>query len=604
MELLVYIMSFLPTIRDKVKLRYVSRTLRVVSETPSLWSEFVWPLYNCREERSVMSVLQACGDHVKRLTIPEHVTATPTLFQMLSHCNNVIQLNLPPETKIDSEELKTALRYMEHLEKLEVQLSTDIKPLLQIGGLKELTVHVPKQYHSLCTPWVKVWMRKDCVPWNLNLVTEMFGVGEEAEFIQSILRWNFRPLTNYSSHFKLYYRFREPPLNLYPSLPEFQVEFGQTVILPFLKASSFGILGLSADIFTLTNCICDGKTLYKMESESHGVNIVFDNNSNIVLNPMDSLNCVTEFNFIYTELVHSGHLEQLAVACPNLQRLNVENNCNCLSSLQGLRVVAQHCYDLHGLSFKGISVEDIESHLGFWEILSSMKLTHLVIDVCVYYPLFEIDPSYDQQLAGLFQRCSHLEALQLESFYGSEMCEVCDKGEVNWLLLSHVPVLKYCSLAGNQSSVVQDVINNCKLTIFWCNASEFLMISSVSTTNLQQFFIDAEITNIPDIFMDTVSAHGGLIHVVLSVNSVTVQGVTILVTNSPQLLTLHVWSRELVCCKYQIDAVTSKDELKEDLHNRFPNRKLFTIGSFSFDRGFEFVRGTDMFPLWPCYRSF
>ena len=66
-ELLVYIVSFLPTVRGKVKLRYVSRTLQVVSETPSLWSEFVWPLYDRREEHSVMNVLKTCGDYIKRL---------------------------------------------------------------------------------------------------------------------------------------------------------------------------------------------------------------------------------------------------------------------------------------------------------------------------------------------------------------------------------------------------------------------------------------------------------------------------------------------------------------------------------------------------------
>ena len=92
----------------------------------------------------MMNVLKACGSYVKRLAIPEHVTATPMLFQMLSHCNKVVKLNLPPETKIES---KTALQCMELLEKLEVQLSTDIKPLLQFDGLKELTVRVPKQYH-------------------------------------------------------------------------------------------------------------------------------------------------------------------------------------------------------------------------------------------------------------------------------------------------------------------------------------------------------------------------------------------------------------------------------------------------------------------------
>ena len=41
-ELLVYVFSFLPTSRDivrlRVRLRYVSRKIRSISETPSLWN--------------------------------------------------------------------------------------------------------------------------------------------------------------------------------------------------------------------------------------------------------------------------------------------------------------------------------------------------------------------------------------------------------------------------------------------------------------------------------------------------------------------------------------------------------------------------------------
>jgi len=41
-ELLVYIISFLSSISDQIKLRYVSSWLRCVIEgTPSLWKEFV-----------------------------------------------------------------------------------------------------------------------------------------------------------------------------------------------------------------------------------------------------------------------------------------------------------------------------------------------------------------------------------------------------------------------------------------------------------------------------------------------------------------------------------------------------------------------------------
>ena len=40
-ELLVYIFSLLPTSRDIVRLRYVSRKMRSVSETSSLWRNFL-----------------------------------------------------------------------------------------------------------------------------------------------------------------------------------------------------------------------------------------------------------------------------------------------------------------------------------------------------------------------------------------------------------------------------------------------------------------------------------------------------------------------------------------------------------------------------------
>ena len=41
-EIVVYIISFLPMARDVVKLQYVSTTLRAVSKTPSLWSEYLF----------------------------------------------------------------------------------------------------------------------------------------------------------------------------------------------------------------------------------------------------------------------------------------------------------------------------------------------------------------------------------------------------------------------------------------------------------------------------------------------------------------------------------------------------------------------------------
>ena len=600
-ELLIYIISYLPTVDDKMKLRYVSRKLRlVVNETPSLWSEFVLPLYDRRQERSVMNVLRACGDYIKRLALPDHVK-TPTLFQMLSHCSNITSLCLSPAAKLDSVELRIALQYTDHLENLEVQLSTNIKPLLQIVELKDLTVHVPIEHHSLCAPWVQEWMRNKFIPYNLNLVTEMFDIEVEAQFIESFLQWNFTPLTDYTSCFKLYYDMRIPPLNLFPSLPQFQVEFGQAAILPFVKPSRFGILGLSWDIFALTDCVNDSKKVYIMESGSLSVMDVFHRNNSIVLNKVvDNLSFVTEFSFAYSESVKPGHLEQLALACPNLQRLNLQNNFDCLTNLKGLRTIACHCRELCGLNFKYIPVTLVENHLQFWEILSGMKLTHLVIDVCVFYPLTENSTSYDEQLCGFFQKCACLQALQLESFYDDAICEKCANSTVKWSMLSYFTVLTYCRMAGNHPDVMQDIITKCEmLRIFQCDSNVCLTISSVSTTILQQLSISADLTNVPDVFMQTVSAHGGLVHFALAANSVTLEGINTVITNSPKLLTVHIWSRELV---YN-DRVSSKEELREDLQKRFPSRKLFTVGSFNFANFYKDIPGTDMFPLWPIYHS-
>ena len=51
--------------------------------------------------------------------------------------------------------------------------------------------------------------------------------------------------------------------------------------------------------------------------------------------------------------------------------------------------------------------------------------------------------------------------------------------------------------------------------------------------------------------MASISSHGGLVHVVMNVKLVTSEGITALVTNSPNLLTFH--------------AFTDDDPLNQDL---------------------------------------
>ena len=597
-ELLVYIASFLPTIRDKVKLRYVSRSLRAVCATPSLWREFVWPLYDRREKRSVMNVLKVCGHSIKRLAFPDHVTPS-ALIEMLSHCGNVIQLSLPSGTRLNSEELRLAVQHMEHLEKLEVQLSTDIKPLLQIGGLKELTVHVPKQYHSKCVQWIQEWIKKRCIPCSLNLVTKAFDSKLESGFMESLLHRAEFPPQGYTSCFRLYYHF-EIPLNLFPNLPEFQLEIGETVTLPMVKASKFGILDLEHDVSVLTDCVYKGKRFCKLDNRLPVVcmteNFNLQNNKFNYL--VDSLNCVTEFIITLSE-ERCEVLEQLAFACPNLQRLKLQGCSGDTFSLEGLRAIAQHCPDLCGLDLLDIGLdylESVESHLEVWNILSKMKLTHVSMELCFF---FGVDCD-EQKLAHLFQKCSTLQAIQVEIFSGSD-CPTCsEECNANWSLLSHFPALKYCRLFPNNSTIVQDVINNCKeLTILSCTHGfdNHLLLSSVNTSSLQQLSILEGESNVTKIFLETLSAHGGLVYVSFYVNSVSVKGIASLVENSPNLLTCIIIARQLI-----LDDQGTIESLKQKFHRS----KLFNVGRFSvifrsaphdIIRS-DYIPGTNFFPLW------
>ena len=609
-EVLVYIFSFLPTTREKVKMRYVSKRLKLVSETPSLWTEFVWPFYDCREELSVMNVLKACGMHIKRLLFPNHVSP-PLLIQMLSHCSKVTQLCLPPSSMFDSEELVIALEHMAKLEKLEVQLSDDIEPLLEISGLKELTVHVPEEYHSSCAEWVVDWMRNGCVPVNLNLFTARFDeeseTATEASFFQSILRKSYSPLPGYTSYFRLFYKLK-PPLDLFPSLPDFQLEIGQTVTVPSVKPDNFGILGLGK--MMLMERTCNGKLFCKAEHPGCNMyNVSIPMNSTIT-----SLDCITEFNFASSGLVNSGHLEQLANVCRNLQRLNLENNSDCLMRLRGIYMISKRCLGLQGLNLKKIS--SVESHIGLWEILSSMKLTHLAMDVCIFHGPLQFHflsrhRTDDALLIPLFQRFSSLQALDFfnPSFYRSETCKSCEDHagtDTKWSLLSHFPSLKYCRISSMHSNVLQDVINGCKeVTVLSCNSLP-QTVSSVTPTNLQQLYIFfAMTTDIPEIFMETVSAHGGLIHVVLFASSVTVDGIVSLIKNSPKLITLNIYA-ELISNQ---GTASPEDRLKKRLQ-KFSNRKLFNGGCSRFivspstDHSLcEVLTETDLSLLWQFYCS-
>ena len=91
-ELLVYIISCILPVCERVKLRYVSRRLKQVIEgTPTLWKEFVWPYYDSCDECILKELLTVCGQHIKVASFP--YSKIPV--EMLQYCSNIQHLSLP-----------------------------------------------------------------------------------------------------------------------------------------------------------------------------------------------------------------------------------------------------------------------------------------------------------------------------------------------------------------------------------------------------------------------------------------------------------------------------------------------------------------------------
>ena len=105
-------------------------------------------------------------------------------------------------------------------------------------------------------------------------------------------------------------------------------------------------------------------------------------------------------------------------------------------------------------------------------------------------------------------------------------------------------ILRHLSSSCGLPNVAQDVIDNCKelkcFTIkdFTLRAMRGLYITHIY--NLQQYCVHSPCTNVHIDFMTSVSAHGGLVHVVMCVKSLTGKGVTPLV-----LKTLHLCTKTL-----------------------------------------------------------
>jgi len=286
----------------------------------------------------------------------------------------------------------------------------------------------------------------------------------------------------------------------------------------------------------------------------------------------DNLSDVTHVDLHFCISLRSDHLEQLAIACPNLHRFCLYNCFHCLESLQGLQAIASHCHNLQVLDLFGINVSKVEDHVLLWEILSGMKLTRLRVESCILTPKCW----NKRRLIDLYKKCWGITGVE---FIYMSCGHRCFLNKVT-TMLSYFPLLHYCCVipACRLPTIVQDVINSCKeLTSAYFRQHNYpLSLCATHHKNLQKLHIYSPHTDVPDDFITSVSAHGGLVHVVMEVKSLTVEGITSLVRNSPELITLDLLQMSVVD--------VSLDNFNCSLKKMFSRRKLFTKGLYKYTK--------------------
>ena len=402
--------------------------------------------------------------------------------------------------------------------------------------------------------------------------------GSKSYMISKMLKewpeWNNQMPAGHTACFKLYCS-QWAYLSVAPAL---QLDFGQTATYPFVKANDFGLFGFSRDLLLLiTNSTSNGKVVHKASVIKSGYHSF--HTSSLCCN-VSSLSFVTDFTATNCKLL-SDHLEQLSLACPNLEQLNLSGNIRCLESLQGLRSVVDHCHNLQGVNLEQVNFKGNCQEL--WELLSEIKtLNHLRIEIDTMYVRSQ------HSFVELAHKFVCLKQLELACHY-SVTFEAPPSAVV---FLSHLPSLVCCYVDITSLEIVTiivDIITKCKhlkylkhslmkLKILYLPQfkayfrAQFLSVAPNKC--LQYLDIHLPTGVLDEVFMDSVSAHGKLEIVVLHIFSVTEAGIAALIENSPNLCLFKI--EFLQECE-RIQLIALKDMLKK----KFMHRKLFNLDGFT-----------------------
>ena len=636
-EVLLYIVSFLST-RDIAKIRFVSRSMRSISEIPSLWEVFIWSHYAPRDDKLLKHLLRTFGKHIRRFNFSDHI-APSKLQLMLGMCKNVMHLSLPSFTYlVNFDEFKTTVCTLESLQILVISsyISSDMwrndfQRILKLSSnLKELSVHYRQSIRCLCEMKERLeeWANFNYLPRKLNIIVRdkprrLYGLISSLQSCFSTLRDKKLPSISDAPNIAWLNICFDRMTGFLPVVPCIQVRItDSSVALRSVKASKYGLLGLDMDTLHLTQGNYHGKQVHKA--------LLIGGIDEYIDTSVTSLTSITYFDAsycrsMYCSSLYPGHLEQLSVACPNLQRLDLCGNSECLNNLQGLHSLANNCKSLQALNLLSIHVSDPEyGCLQLWEVLCIMKLTELAIEAWMINvcdsrnsnlpPLSSRSSSVAikrQKIIDIFQKYSSLINLQVlevnikAADIGYCSCKHISDNELS--LVSYFPSVtsyRLCNLPNKNCYHTLKRIFGCKYLRCLFLSKSLPGILSLSLegqcSSLQQLYIYSRDTVLTKTFIDALCAHGGLEHVILCVKSITAGSISDIIEHSYNLVTFDITMRPRVLTKAQ------QEQLIVTIKKKFSQRKLFNGGYFAIRRdvlkGYvndnSLLHKTDLLSVW------
>ena len=256
---------------------------------------------------------------------------------MAQCCIKVTHLSLSRNLSLDH--LEEIVHTMKYLKQLDVFVEED--PHIKSKSLAIALLEKIKQQGNSLPSVINVY-----VPWIYCKAMDLL--------LQFWSTWSFK-LPSFEVGL---YEIRRVPMSLYPSIPLIKFQFGPAAIPPLIKLTDHGILGLQYDTFHFTEYDHYGEIRHSITAQCDRLHAVKEH-----FNCISNLYSVSNADFCNMDIC-PGNLEQLATACPNLEKINLMNARNCLQNLKGLRAIVDKCKNLQGINLAVISISRVEYHLG------------------------------------------------------------------------------------------------------------------------------------------------------------------------------------------------------------------------------------------------